>query len=118
MNYLFGKSRMRLFELTLISAALILAVSIIKGAVNFAPKANLESFTLKSGWTSWVTDETNRYQQASDVCMYSPDPNFKVLQVSREAYGGWNTYYCDQAENDFPIVTGTVYHLFSAPASN
>lgn len=102
MNYLFGKKRMKLFELSLISAALIISVSIIRNTSFFSPKAfesSTVTFTLKPGW-NLIALPFDGFS-AKSLC----ENYLEILEVDRYDGNTWAKYDCyNPGSDNFAVV--------------
>jgi len=90
MNYLLRSHGFKFFELVLVTASLIIAITVVRNSTNFLPKAfsnSTSTFTLKSGWN--LISVPFREYSAESLCT-----NYNFEEVARWVGGKWERRNC------------------------
>ncbi|KKQ87461.1 MAG: hypothetical protein UT10_C0006G0020 [Candidatus Woesebacteria bacterium GW2011_GWB1_38_8b] len=101
MNYLLKRHGFKFFELVLVAASLIIAITVIRNSTNFFPKAYSKStltHTFKSGWN--LVSIPFREYSAEGLCA-----NYNFEEVARWNGETWERYSCiDLGPANFTIT--------------
>lgn len=108
MEYLLKNKRVKLFVLVLISAAIVISLTLVRNSTFFTPLAFSQStiqYLLKPGW-NLVTIPYTGYS-AQKLCS-----GYEIASVATRVNGFWDKYDCQNpAVTNFPILPNQAYFL-------
>jgi len=69
-------------------------------------------FKFEEGWNvTGIVPSLTGYKNADDICLKSPNPNFKILEINRWYNGGWNAHVCEYPFNNFSLEDNKAYFI-------